>query len=35
MPMFLQNMNTNPSFKSYFTIVEQSTKTNSMYIGSC
>jgi hypothetical protein len=32
MPMFLQNMNTNPLFKSYFTIVEQTNKTNNMCI---
>jgi hypothetical protein len=31
-PMFLQNMNTNPLFKSYFTIFEQTNKTNSMCI---
>jgi hypothetical protein len=32
MPMFLQNVNTNPLFKSYFTIFEQINKINSMCI---
>ncbi len=32
MPMFLQNVNTNPLFKSYFTIFEQTNMTNSMCI---
>jgi hypothetical protein len=32
MPIFLQNMYTNPLIKSYFTIVQQTNNTNSMCI---
>ncbi len=32
MPLFLQNRNTNPLFKSYFIIIEKTNKTNSMCI---
>ncbi len=32
MPMFVENINTNPLFKSYFTVFKQTNKTNTMCI---